>query len=284
MSTTSSAVAVPPADIKATIDRTCKKVAENPGTRRDFEAAALRSGRATFDFFKPNHPFRAYYELRLKKNLEGLGDEEIVAERPEGLKAIEKERQLLDAKARAKEEKKIGRKALIGDLPKALEDLSLKEDDSNKHGDTGNQQIMVAGSTNTLNPPQAKRKEVTLEDLRPPPEDVFSIKLPSIAPLDVDVIKVTATFVARNGASFLEGLSQRENQNPQFDFIKPSHHLFHYFTTLVDSYTRVLKRKAVASVGVEKKDDQEVPNVLAPLKKLATDDAAVMSAAIDRFR
>lgn len=33
--------------------------------------------------------------------------------------------------------------------------------------------------------------------------------------LDLDVIKLTAQFVARNGASFLTGLTTREANNPQ---------------------------------------------------------------------
>ncbi|OEH80346.1 surp module domain-containing protein [Cyclospora cayetanensis] len=33
---------------------------------------------------------------------------------------------------------------------------------------------------------------------------------------------------------------QREQQNPQFAFLKPSHHLFSYFASLVDAYTKCL--------------------------------------------
>jgi len=35
-------------------------------------------------------------------------------------------------------------------------------------------------------------------------------------------------------------LPQRESRNPQFDFLKPTHALFGYFTSLVDSYTKCL--------------------------------------------
>ena len=45
---------------------------------------------------------------------------------------------------------------------------------------------------------------------------------PFLAPLDMDIIKLTAQFVARNGQKFLVGLTQREARNPQFDFLKPS--------------------------------------------------------------
>jgi len=57
--------------------------------------------------------------------------------------------------------------------------------------------------------------------------------------LDMDVIKLTAQFVARNGQKFLIGLTEREKQNPQFDFLKPNHQLFPFFTNLVDAYSKV---------------------------------------------
>jgi splicing factor 3A subunit 1 len=58
--------------------------------------------------------------------------------------------------------------------------------------------------------------------------------------LDLDVIKLTAQFVARNGKSFLTGLASREHANPQFNFLKPTHSLFTFFTRLCDAYSRVL--------------------------------------------
>jgi len=79
------------------------------------------------------------------------------------------------------------------------------------------------------------------KDIPPPAADQFTINrsLP-LTPLDADVISVVAQFVARNGQKFLVGLTQRESKNPQFDFLKPTHSLFSYFTTLVDAYTKVL--------------------------------------------
>merc|ERR1719161_410693 len=73
---------------------------------------------------------------------------------------------------------------------------------------------------------------------KPPPPDQFIINHPYIAPMDMDIIKLTAQFVARNGQKFLIGLTQRESRNPQFDFLKPTHALFGYFTSLVDAYTK----------------------------------------------
>lgn len=54
-----------------------------------------------------------------------------------------------------------------------------------------------------------------------------------------DVLKLTAQFMARNGRQFMTGLSQRESRNYQFDFLRPNHSLFPFFTKLVDHYTKV---------------------------------------------
>lgn len=52
-------------------------------------------------------------------------------------------------------------------------------------------------------------------------------------------MKLTAQFAARNGRAFISQLAQRESRNYQFDFLRPSHSLFPYFTELVKQYTKV---------------------------------------------
>lgn len=51
---------------------------------------------------------------------------------------------------------------------------------------------------------------------------------------------MTAQFVARNGRQFLTQLMNREQRNFQFDFLRPQHSLFQYFTKLLEQYTKVL--------------------------------------------
>merc|ERR1719353_1444996 len=102
---------------------------------------------------------------------------------------------------------------------------------------------------------ESKKKRV----VKPPPPDQYVVSHPYIAPMDMDIIKLTAQFVARNGQKFLIGLTQRESRNPQFDFLKPTHALFGYFTSLVDAYTKCLmpnkdeveKLKKCAGSGME---------------------------------
>ncbi|XP_064644330.1 splicing factor 3A subunit 1-like [Lineus longissimus] len=74
----------------------------------------------------------------------------------------------------------------------------------------------------------------------PPPEYEFVADPPSISAFDLDVVKLTAQFVARNGRQFLTNLMNREQRNYQFDFLRPQHSLFTYFTKLVEQYTKIL--------------------------------------------
>ena len=88
-----------------------------------------------------------------------------------------------------------------------------------------------------------------------PPEYEFTSDPPSISAFDLDVVKLTAQFVARNGRQFLTNLMNRfcsgfysfhsinpsrEQRNFQFDFLRPQHSLFQYFTKLLEQYTKVL--------------------------------------------
>lgn len=74
----------------------------------------------------------------------------------------------------------------------------------------------------------------------PPKEFEFIADPPSISALDLDIVKLTALFVARNGRQFLTNLMAREQRNFQFDFLRPQHSLFQYFTKLLEQYTKVL--------------------------------------------
>ncbi|KAM7500415.1 hypothetical protein LguiA_024829 [Lonicera macranthoides] len=77
--------------------------------------------------------------------------------------------------------------------------------------------------------------------LEPPELEQYTVRLPEgITGEELDIIKLTAQFVARNGKSFLTGLTSREINNPQFHFLKPTHSMFMFFTSLADAYSKVL--------------------------------------------
>ena len=79
----------------------------------------------------------------------------------------------------------------------------------------------------------------------PPPEFSFSARMPNISAQDLDVVKLTALFVAKNGRSFMTTLSQKQAGNYQFDFLRPQHSLHQYFSRLVDQYTDLLQAPTV---------------------------------------
>lgn len=86
---------------------------------------------------------------------------------------------------------------------------------------------------------QSQVIQETVVPKEPPPEFEFIADPPSISAFDLDVVKLTAQFVARNGRQFLTQLMQKEQRNYQFDFLRPQHSLFNYFTKLVEQYTKV---------------------------------------------
>ena len=74
----------------------------------------------------------------------------------------------------------------------------------------------------------------------PPEEFIFSARVPNISAQDLDVVKLTALFVAKNGRGWMTQLSQREAGNFQFDFLRPQHTLYQFFSRLVDQYQDLL--------------------------------------------
>uniref|UniRef100_A0A915DKX3 SURP motif domain-containing protein n=1 Tax=Ditylenchus dipsaci TaxID=166011 RepID=A0A915DKX3_9BILA len=101
----------------------------------------------------------------------------------------------------------------------------------------------ISKSVSIANLPEAIRDHVEKSGLvlqQPPKEFKFFADPSTINAFDIDLIRLTALFVARNGRQFLTHLMSREAMNYQFDFLKPQHSNFKYFTELVEQYTKVL--------------------------------------------
>ena len=102
--------------------------------------------------------------------------------------------------------------------------------------------LKVAKEENT----DEKKKTITN------PQSMFSVPIPNISSTELDIIKITAQFVAKNGQKFLSDLIRREKDNPQFDFMKPQHTLFGFFTFLVGCYAKILNNKNEIMTKIEK--------------------------------
>ncbi|KAG9043150.1 SF3a splicing factor complex subunit [Tulasnella sp. UAMH 9824] len=85
--------------------------------------------------------------------------------------------------------------------------------------------------------PFARTKEAIPKE---PPAQEFVLAKPSLTALDLDVLKLTALFAARQGQGWVTSLTAREGRNPQFEFLRPTHSLFGYFNRMVDQYTKIL--------------------------------------------
>ncbi|KAJ3693312.1 hypothetical protein LUZ60_008792 [Juncus effusus] len=86
------------------------------------------------------------------------------------------------------------------------------------------------------------RAPVPKKVLIPPPVEQYTVRLPEgITGEELDIIKLTAQFVARNGKSFMEKLMKRAEVGlPQFHFLRPTHSMYTFFTSLADAYSKVL--------------------------------------------
>ncbi|KAI1701779.1 pre-mRNA splicing factor PRP21 like protein domain-containing protein [Ditylenchus destructor] len=94
-----------------------------------------------------------------------------------------------------------------------------------------------------LHIPEAVREHIQKAEFiprNPPKPFEFTADPSTINAFDLDLIRLTALFVARNGRQFLTQLMNREVRNYQFDFLKPQHSNFQYFTKLVEQYTKVI--------------------------------------------
>ncbi|KAK6439474.1 SF3a splicing factor complex subunit [Oleoguttula sp. CCFEE 5521] len=86
------------------------------------------------------------------------------------------------------------------------------------------------------------------------PEDFqFSARMPVFSALDLDVVKLTALFTAKNGKGWATHLYQRESGSSQFDFLRPQHTMNQYFMRLVEQYQDLLTGDAVDGGRPQKK-------------------------------
>ena len=218
----------PPPDTKKVIDKAATLVAEyGPQVETSMKEDP------NFSFINKSDPYYPYYQSKileskeeLKKNLKKKMEEyysqnKINSENnnenqnPEFLNKKRKEENLIELEKEAKEL-----------LKEAMQD-----------------KIDLLRSDKNLN---------NLDKIHQPVPDMFSVPQPNISGTELDIIKISAQFVAKNGQKFLSDLIRREKDNPQFDFMKPQHTLFGYFTFLVGCYAKILNNKNEIMSKIEK--------------------------------
>jgi splicing factor 3A subunit 1 len=98
--------------------------------------------------------------------------------------------------------------------------------------------------------------------------------MPRINQKDLDVIRLTALFVAKNGRQFMTQLAQRETGNPQFQFLIPNHTLHNFFQHIVDQYTTLLRASGLEGEGGKLQEER-----VAELEKNVQDKFRVLERA-----
>ncbi|KAK9102406.1 hypothetical protein Sjap_019660 [Stephania japonica] len=191
----------PPPDIRTIVDKTAQFVAKN-GPEFEKRIIANNAGNAKFNFLNGSDPYHAYYQHRLS---------EFRTQNQQGPAS-------LGADSTAVESAPGPGPAIGSD---GSEDVGM---------------AVVASKPDLLAQFMPVRKV-----LEPPEAEQYTVRLPEgITGEELDIVKLTAQFVARNGKSFLTGLTSREINNPQFHFLKPTHSMFMFFTALTDAYSKVL--------------------------------------------
>eukprot|EP00755_Sulcionema_specki_P001109 Sspe_Gene.3204::Locus_1052_Transcript_2_2_Confidence_0.750_Length_967::g.3204::m.3204/K12825/SF3A1, SAP114; splicing factor 3A subunit 1 len=121
---------------------------------------------------------------------------------------------------------------------------------------------------------QPAKEEATLKAKAKAREDpapkIYTVKVDSrMKPVELEIIKLTALFVAQHGKSFLSQIAQKERSNPQFEFLKGSHPRFKLFQQFLEAYTKVL----VPPKGLleQLKEDIESKNAILTLAQEAAE-------------
>ncbi|KAI6351706.1 hypothetical protein MCOR25_009785 [Pyricularia grisea] len=110
---------------------------------------------------------------------------------------------------------------------------------------------LAAGRADAAALAAAKQAEENKEPQGPPkpPDFEFSARMPRMNQKDLEILRVTALFVARNGRQFQTQLMQRETKNPQFQFLIPNHTFHNFFQHMVDQYAIILKESGMGGDG-----------------------------------
>ncbi|KAK4222322.1 putative pre-mRNA-splicing factor sap114 [Podospora fimiseda] len=110
-----------------------------------------------------------------------------------------------------------------------------------------------------------------------PPDFQFSARMPRMSQKDLEIVRLTALFVAKNGRPFMAALAQREASNPQFQFLMPNHTFHNFFQSLVDQYSILVRESGVDGEGAKARQER-----IEELRRHASDKYHVLERAKQR--
>ncbi|CAA9989773.1 splicing factor 3A subunit 1, putative [Plasmodium knowlesi strain H] len=200
---------MPPNSMKSVIDKTAAFVKKNG---KIFEQKIYKEKEKQFSFINPSHPYFYYYQYKLHELFIGAEEKTLIP------KAI------LEIKKREDQNKASNNEHIL-----KICDF-IKEDNKQEK----NKIIYAINDQSNEEIPQGKEEKIEVK------EDIYTVTTPFISSVDVDLIKTTALFVARNGNQFLNELIDREKNNNQYDFLRANNLYFNYFSKLIDIYVKCL--------------------------------------------
>jgi splicing factor 3A subunit 1 len=115
--------------------------------------------------------------------------------------------------------------------------------------------VVAAGRSNEA--AAASAAEAAKPKGPPKPADfTFSARMPPISQKDLDIVRLTALFVAKNGRNFGTQIAQREATKAQFQFLMPNHTFHTFFQHLVEQYTTLLQASGLDGEGSRLQDER----------------------------
>lgn len=214
----------PPPDIRMIIEKTAAFVAKN-GPEFERRILANNAGNVKFNFLIQSDPYHAYYQHRVSEH----------------------RIQVQSSQQTSSDSSQQAEPGSTASSTVTAAQLGVDDGDAAKPMDSAVQFLV---------PPR--------KVLEPPEAEQYTVRFPEgITGEELDIIKLTAQFVARNGKSFLTNLTSREISNPQFHFLKPTHSMFTFFTALADAYSKVL----MPPKGIVDKLNKSVTDMTAVLER-----------------
>lgn len=237
------------------VDRTAQYVAKNGAS---FEERIKREHRdkPKFSFLLPDDPFNAYYQHKVRETRTSLlGDLNSKLSQDNSNQQID-----TNDESNSQEQQSGSQEARShsSQQPNHQDDgQDSRHDHQGQNYDSNAQQLIDRsyrddnrvsdGRTDMGHDgvPRVRQKlndyiqEMTMKLEEPPQLNYLASSAPSLMQRDCDIIKLTSQFIATYGRSFLIELVSREQNNSQFDFLKPQHGQFPYMTNLIMQYALI---------------------------------------------
>lgn len=198
---------MPPPELRSIVDVTVDYVVRN-GINFEGELRKRQQSNKKFDFLIPGNPYYKWYKWKLQCKIDPKA-----AEEAEKMAAEEKA-----AQEEMLKETKLEREKAKGSIK--VVDLTLSQ--------RIEQEMKLYRMC----------KDETKDKL---PEPKCAVPLPQqVTPFEVDLIKLTAQFVARNGRQFVSALQSQHQMNQRYHFLNPVDPRFNYFQKLVQAYNECI--------------------------------------------